>query len=284
MSVLLRARQHRFAVAVHIGPILRCGFRSMVPGQSPPLIVTPQDQNLVEFGTVEAFIGSSVKKTQDPKQQKMLIVTSLEAAARATQKRKFRFGQLAKPEYIYTNAAGGRVLKMFEELKTEFDREKIRNRELKTEFGREKIRNRELKTEFDRVKTEFDREKIRNHEWQITMGPVREATIAIRQRLFEKHRKGKGKGTPAGKAAITLGNKVAHEGNIILDSILINQGDITDTSTFSSLYGVAWGSESLQNYQSMYPATTELLFSKNNRFTNSRQNVEHTRDHGCQRD
>ena len=238
MTILSRAYKHRFAIAVRIGPILRSGFRSMVPAQSPPLIATPQDQNPHKFGTVEAFIGSSAKKDQNPKREKMLIIKSLEAAARATQKQKFRFDKLGKPEYIYTNTAGGRVLKELEELKTDFEREKIRNR-----------------------------------EWQIIMRPAQKATIAIRQRLFEKYCKGIGKGTPAGKAAIKLGNEAAHEGDIILDSILIKQGDIIDTSTFCSVYGVAWGSESLQNYQSMYPATVELLFTKNNRFTDYCENV-----------
>lgn len=71
MTIFPRTYKHRFAVAVQIGPILRSGFRSMVPAQSPPLVVTPaQDQNPFGFGTIEAFIGCTVKKNQDPRQEK----------------------------------------------------------------------------------------------------------------------------------------------------------------------------------------------------------------------
>jgi len=177
---------------------------------------------------------------------------SLEAAAKATQKKYSRFGNLGKPGYVYTNATGGRVLK---------------------ELGYLRRQAEASHKMFEELKTEFEKERIRNHEWQITMQPVRKTAVAIRRSFWEYSLRKSGKGSRAGKPAILLGNEAAHEGDILTDSILLQRGDLADEATFVSLYGI--GAGSLQRYQGMYSATSELLlFAKNHRFTHYYSNAE----------
>lgn len=78
-----------------------------------------------------------------------------------------------------------------------------------------------------------------------TMNLVQEKAITILSRVFYSYCKLMGHKSWNSTQIIREGNKIAHVGNFISDTVLMKCGDLGDTTTFCMLYGVCYESAQL---------------------------------------
>ncbi|KAG0123314.1 hypothetical protein HOY82DRAFT_619332 [Tuber indicum] len=124
-------------------------------------------------------------------------------------------GPWSQPETVYANPDGGSFLKS--------------------------VRTMEMNIVKLIARTEALEQKSINQEYELTvLRPLKASAISIRDRFFAKFLESKASSNIGNLSAISAGNKIAHEGDVVTDICLLRNGMISYPDTFRRLYSLLW--------------------------------------------
>jgi len=255
--MLLLLGLHRFNRLLPVSPLLCSKLNLQKNGH------TPNPRYYRDYHTVKAVIACQVTGASDSKHERKLVIQALEAAAKKVYKKPSSSGK--SMDTVYVNRIAGRMLNRIAKQRMDNEQEDkpISKIEDKWEVGSGKgcpVKKpgdeKDIKTPKNKmgkleigVKVSEDRFNAADRD--VTLRPLLQICIDIRCRLFGNYEKRIGQGFGSSAAEILRGNIAAHHGNVLADYGLIKRGDISNTETFTHLYGISI--ESVELYLSMFP-------------------------------
>ena len=128
----------------------------------------------------------------------------------------------AGPKEAYANEHGASLLELVDEMRTQ-----IKTLEQQVMEQREKM-------------TVLEGEGMTQKEKITVLWHLKDSAVAIRKRFFAVYSYKLKPGQISKDPVIKEGNQVAHDGDVITDICLMENGLMDDKETFTALYGLKW--------------------------------------------